>query len=64
MLCSWFLNQFFQGFDMFFEFCATQLCGAVTGIWFPSYETFFHQNIFSLFQRLDVACKIAIGNIQ
>ncbi len=64
MLCFWFLNQFFQGFDMFFEFCATQLCGAVTGIWFPSNKTFFHQNIFSLFQCFYVARQIAIGNIQ
>jgi len=41
-----------------------QLCNVVTGIWFAVYKAFLYLNEALLFQRLEVAGKVTVGNIQ
>jgi len=59
-----FMNQFFQGLNMFFESYFSQGGGGVIGIRFSAHKTFFHQYILSLFQSFYVAGQITVGNIQ
>ena len=49
---------------MFFEFGFAEFGRAVAGVGFTVNELFLHQNISLFFQRFQVACQIAIGDVQ
>lgn len=36
----------------------------VTRIWFAAYERFLHLDVFFLFQRFQVRCQVAIGQVK